>query len=86
MPISVSDFSLFGGWPQKQYEFSGNISNIVFPSSALVKDDKLIVYYGATDTTCCVATCNLSDLLKEMTFPKETGELFIKSKQLVNFF
>lgn len=68
--------------PEKQYEFSGNISNIVFPSSALVKDDKLIVYYGATDTTCCVATCNLSDLLKEMTFPKETGELFIKSKSL----
>lgn len=72
--------------PQENYEINGNISNIVFPTGAVVKDCKLHVYYGATDTTCCVATCNLNELLKEMTLPEEKGELFIKSKSLENSF
>lgn len=52
--------------PEKEYETSGNVPNVVFPSGALVKDNKLLVYYGAADTTCCLAQCPLTDLLEEM--------------------
>ncbi|MDO8658398.1 MAG: hypothetical protein Q7K55_06655 [Candidatus Levybacteria bacterium] len=52
--------------PQMDYELYGNVSNIVFPSGALVHDKKLFVYYGASDTTCSLATCNLDDLISEI--------------------
>lgn len=68
--------------PEKDYELSGNISNIVFPSGAILEGDNLSIYYGATDTTSCVASCKLSDLLKEMELPEEKGELFVESKTL----
>ena len=68
--------------PEKPYELNGNISNIIFPSGALVKDNELLVYYGATDTTSCVASCDLNKLLDEMAIPEEKGELFVKSKNL----
>ena len=68
--------------PEESYEFTGNIANIVFPSSALVEGDKLLIYYGATDTTSCVASCTLSKLLEEMITPAEQKDLFIKSKNL----
>lgn len=69
--------------PEESYEFNGNISNIVFPTSALVEEDKLLVYYGAADTVSCIASCNLDELLDEMTTTEEeSGELFEKSKTL----
>ena len=67
---------------EEAYELFGNIPNIVFPSSAMVDGDKLLVYYGAADTTSCVASCDLNELLEEMVIPEEKGELFIKSKTL----
>jgi beta-1,2-mannobiose phosphorylase / 1,2-beta-oligomannan phosphorylase len=52
--------------PETEYELNGNISNIVFPSGAILEKDVILIYYGATDTTCCLATCSLNDLFKEM--------------------
>lgn len=52
--------------PEKEYELNGNVPNVVFPSGALIKDGKVFVYYGGADQTCCLATCNLNDLLKEL--------------------
>lgn len=49
--------------PEKEYELYGNIPNIAFPSGAYVKDDTLLVYYGAADTSTCVAECGLNELL-----------------------
>ena len=72
--------------PEEPYELDGNISNIVFPSGALVEGDKLFVYYGATDTTSCIASCSLSELLEEMILPKECGDLFFKGKSLPDGF
>ncbi|MBI2031718.1 MAG: hypothetical protein HYT08_03830 [Candidatus Levybacteria bacterium] len=56
--------------PDRDYELYGTVPNVVFPSGALVKDEMLYVYYGAADTTCCLATCNLSELLDELTSPQ----------------
>ena len=52
--------------PEQEYEISGNVPNVVFPSGAISQNDKLSVYYGAADTTCCLAECSIADLLKEL--------------------
>lgn len=52
--------------PEKKYELYGNVPNVVFPSGALLTDEKLAIYYGATDTTCCLATCQLEELIAEL--------------------
>lgn len=54
--------------PEKEYELYGNVPNIVFPGGVLLNDDEMMIYYGAADTTSCVATCKLNDLLTELLF------------------
>ncbi len=49
--------------PRESYELVGHVSNIVFPSGAILKKDILSIYYGAADTTVCVARINLTDLV-----------------------
>lgn len=39
---------------------------IVFPSGALVEDDQLSLYYGASDKYCCLATGSVEELVKDM--------------------
>ena len=52
--------------PEEYYEKFGLVPNIVFPSGAIIKEDWLYFYYGATDTTCCLAFVKLSSLLSQM--------------------
>jgi predicted GH43/DUF377 family glycosyl hydrolase len=52
--------------PEEPYEVDGLIPNVIFPSGALVKDEKLFVYYGAADTRVALATCDLNALLNEL--------------------
>ena len=49
--------------PLEYYEKFGNIPNVIFPSGTLVLDNLLYFYYGATDTTLCLATIPVNDLL-----------------------
>jgi predicted GH43/DUF377 family glycosyl hydrolase len=51
---------------REEYEKYGIVPNIVFPSGALVKNGKIHLYYGATDTVCALASGNLKDLIKEL--------------------
>jgi len=57
--------------PEDFYELYGMVPNIVFPSGALVNGDELSIYYGATDTTCCMAKMSLSGLLSSIRPHKE---------------
>lgn len=57
--------------PEVYYEKTGIVSNIVFPSGAMVRDEFLDIYYGASDTHSCIATIKLEDLLSSM---KENSE------------
>jgi predicted GH43/DUF377 family glycosyl hydrolase len=52
--------------PEKDYELHGIVPNIVFPSGALIKNETLNIYYGGADTHCCVASCSLKQLLKQL--------------------
>ena len=52
--------------PEEAYELSGYISNVVFPTGALINKDTLGIYYGAADTTSCLAYVSLKDLISSM--------------------
>ncbi len=52
--------------PRESYELLGHVPNIVFPSGAILEKDTLYIYYGAADTTACMAHVNLTDLLGTM--------------------
>lgn len=53
--------------PDSFYEHTGQIAHVIFPSGALIRGDRLEVYYGAADTHCAVATIPLDNLLKSIT-------------------
>jgi predicted GH43/DUF377 family glycosyl hydrolase len=49
--------------PREPYERTGDGPNIVFSCGGFVRGDELWVYYGAADTSICLATAKLSDVL-----------------------
>ncbi|XHR28448.1 MAG: glycosidase [Chthoniobacteraceae bacterium] len=49
--------------PETECEKCGFVPNVVFPTSNVVIDDTLFVYYGGADQVCCVATVVLKDLV-----------------------
>jgi predicted GH43/DUF377 family glycosyl hydrolase len=68
--------------PEESYELAGYVSNVIFPTGALVRKDKLSIYYGAADTTTCVAYISLKDLLGSMYF--ETKDDWSFKRGLIN--
>jgi len=57
--------------PEEYYERIGIVPNVVFPSGALLEKNKIKLYYGAADTTCCLAEISLNDLLEKLISVKE---------------
>ncbi len=53
--------------PEKEYELHGDVPNITFPSGVLIEHGKIFLYYGAADSTCCLAVGDLKTLLNELT-------------------
>ncbi|MDF2460863.1 MAG: hypothetical protein K0S68_266, partial [Candidatus Saccharibacteria bacterium] len=53
--------------PEEGYEKYGRLPKIIFPSGALRHGDRLTVYYGSTDTTCCRAVLSFQGLLDSMS-------------------
>ena len=49
--------------PEKDYELHGIVPNIIFPTSAILQEDEVWVYYGAADTVGCLAKIKLDVLL-----------------------
>jgi len=52
--------------PEKEYEIVGDSPNVVFPTGLVEKDGILYLYYGAADTTVCVATAEKEKLLNSL--------------------
>ncbi|MDD5502810.1 MAG: hypothetical protein PHH26_05020, partial [Candidatus Thermoplasmatota archaeon] len=65
--------------PEKYYERCGNVPDVIFPSGALLKNKELQIYYGAADTTCCIATLDLEDLIAEMLPQKQISKFVVPS-------
>jgi predicted GH43/DUF377 family glycosyl hydrolase len=57
--------------PDEVYERYGMIPGVIFPSGVIQNGNSLSIYYGAADTTCCLATVPLKELL---TFVKQSAE------------
>lgn len=52
--------------PEDYYEKTGMVSNIIFPTGALLRGDILEIHYGASDTHCAIATVPLKNFIKSM--------------------
>lgn len=51
--------------PESEYERSGDVPDVVFPCGWILEDDRRTIrlYYGAADTTVCVATGDLEEIV-----------------------
>jgi predicted GH43/DUF377 family glycosyl hydrolase len=61
---------------EELYEWYGHVPKVVFPTSAVVERGMINLYYGATDTTCCLATIKTEEM-KEIVKAK-TREIFVR--------
>ena len=61
--------------PDEWYENQGFKSGVVYCCGAVVKDSKLIVYYGGADTVACAAVADLDIFLRELM---RTGKTKLK--------
>ncbi len=52
--------------PEEDYEINGFFGNVVFTCGCLVKERRVIVYYGAADDKVCRADFDLDELLAAM--------------------
>ena len=52
--------------PDQEWELSGYVHNVCFPSGAAVFDDTLYIYYGAADERIACASVSLSELVNEL--------------------
>ena len=51
--------------PEEDYEMMGGVPNVVFTCGAILEEDgEVKIYYGAADTSICLATAKLDDLIK----------------------
>ncbi|MDP3987543.1 MAG: hypothetical protein Q8P80_00160 [Candidatus Levybacteria bacterium] len=52
--------------PEEYYERIGLVPNVIFPSGAILENNLIYLYYGAADTTCCLATIDTQALLTKL--------------------
>lgn len=52
--------------PGTEFEKRGIVSNVVFPDGAILRDGRLLVYYGGADRVCCVASAPIDEFLDEL--------------------
>ncbi len=52
--------------PEASYEREGYVKNVVFPCGAVVRDNRIFLYYGAADTYVCVATATINEIFAEL--------------------
>jgi len=67
--------------PREPYELLGYVPDVIFPSGAVLKNDTLFIYYGAADTTSCMAHVNLTDLLGTMLDGENSRFHFKRAKE-----
>jgi len=49
--------------PVEDHERYGKVPNVVFSCGSVLRDDRLLIYYGAADSVLCAATFDLSELI-----------------------
>jgi predicted GH43/DUF377 family glycosyl hydrolase len=59
--------------PELDYELSGDVDDVCFPTGTALFDDKLYIYYGAADALIACASVSLKELLTELLVNKVVG-------------
>jgi len=52
--------------PELDYELTGDVDDVCFPTGTVVENDRLYIYYGAADELIACASVNLTDLVNEL--------------------
>ncbi len=52
--------------PEKEWELTGDVNNVVFPTGAAVFDGRLYIYYGAADKRIAAASLDIDKLTGEL--------------------
>jgi beta-1,2-mannobiose phosphorylase / 1,2-beta-oligomannan phosphorylase len=64
-------YALFS--PQYDWELTGEVNNVVFPTGSALFGGTLFIYYGAADSHIAIASVNFNDLITELLkFPVQT--------------
>jgi predicted GH43/DUF377 family glycosyl hydrolase len=67
--------------PEEDYEISGDIDNVVFPSGTAIFNGRLYIYYGAADKRIAVVSVDMNKLLHELIASEvEAGIGFVAGK------
>lgn len=67
--------------PEEYYETIGMVPEVVFPSGAFVKRGQIYLYYGAADTTCCLAFVKLTSLLGQILKKEKSVVKIVRAKE-----
>jgi beta-1,2-mannobiose phosphorylase / 1,2-beta-oligomannan phosphorylase len=70
--IARLPFALFT--PDLDWELTGYVNNVVFPTGTALFADRLFVYYGAADEQIACASLSMSALVNELLLHKSTNE------------
>jgi beta-1,2-mannobiose phosphorylase / 1,2-beta-oligomannan phosphorylase len=70
--ISRLPHALFS--PEYEWELSGEVNNVVFPTGTALFGDTLFIYYGAADERIACASVRLSALLEELIINTKKDE------------
>ncbi|MEI6886985.1 MAG: hypothetical protein WCK31_01980 [bacterium] len=64
-------------FPTEPYELAGFVPNVVFPTGAIIDKNTLSIYYGAADTSTCMATLKVNDLINSIS-PETKEDYYFK--------
>ena len=72
--------------PTEDYEKSGVVNNVVFPTGTAIFEGRLYIYYGAADKRIAVASVDLNELLEELcaTIMESEVEIGFLAGQIFN--
>ena len=62
--IRRTDEWIFG--PKAHYEREGDVDDVVFPCGWIIKDGRVLIYYGAADSRLCLATADLDEVVEHV--------------------
>lgn len=52
--------------PQKDFENEGFVSKVVFPTGVVEEDDRLLIYYGASDKYCAMVELSRDEVMRSL--------------------
>ena len=68
--------------PEEHYENNGHKGGVVYSCGAIVKENRLFVYYGGADTVVCVASIKFEELIQDL---KQHKIIKLKKNKLIKF-